>query len=528
MASRGNITGIHFALVIFAMLSVVFIALSWVKISNEAELKAAVKQAKDDRKDLDRKWNDSQDKLDMLKKTIGVKGDVLLDDQSKANAITVLKKLMDKWNGTEGTRQDKLVEVVEVVYKKLLDSDKDLKDTVALHNKEKTIRENKRKEFQAKLDNSDKALKAERDAHLRTIKQFDERVRPKDEKIAELTRLLQQREADIDNLRTKTDQEKQNLNQRIVKLSTALQRKERILANLDQQSFEIPDGEILTVNYQLGLVWINLGSADNLPERGTFSIYAKSNNGIGRGEKIDPNNPDKTVYWKHGPKDIKGAIEITRILGPHRAEARIVPDKGDDNKPFAAGDLLYSPAYTPGQINSFAFAGLFDFNDDGISDAESLKADVIRSGGRVSVFVGENITNKYAKKRPAVSIQDKFLVRGLIPDLTESPVDKREAHKLMIQEYGKMIQEAKDNGVRIISMNDFLAYMGINPTKRLHRPGEGEIRPLANGSKSSKIGGKISRTASATVSGVYTGKRKRLKQNQSTGQVSGRYKSGGK
>ena len=78
--------------------------------------------------------------------------------------------------------------------------------------------------------------------------------------------------------------------------------KKRELELVTRQSFEVPDGQITWVDYGSKLVWIDIGSDDNLPRSQTFSVYKKSNSGIAR-----------------GPEDVKGRIEVVRILGPHRA-----------------------------------------------------------------------------------------------------------------------------------------------------------------------------------------------------------------
>lgn len=527
MATNTNTTVVHIFLILFVMISIVLGVVAYIQTGEATDNAAVADKAEDDRKALDTKWNDAQDKLDALKKKGGFPGNVLLKDSSDKNYLTQMNKKFEEWLGPEDTRPNNLSDVGDILSNNLSTKDKSLIDIEKLHNSEKALRGKQEKDFLTKLDNLDKKLKEETAAHLKTITEIKEKLDQKDVIIAERTDEKNSLVTKIDTLTNSYQQEVKNLTQRNTTLQTTVQRQTLLLAAMNQHSFEIADGEILAVNYQLGLVWINLGKADGLPERGTFSVYSRSNNGIGRGDKIDPNNPNGKSQWKRGPQDIKGAIEITRIIGPHKAEARILVDEGDFYNPLATGDLIYSPSYTPGQINSFAFVGIFDINNDGSPDTAALKAEVFRNGGRMSSFVDESVTREYAKNRTAVSVQDKFLVLGAKPDYTKSRPDQKEAHKRLLEEYSKMIQEAQESGVRIIRMNDFLAYMGIKPIQRLWRPGEGKIRVLKSGSKSQGIGGTSDRTASGVVSALYS-KHKRLKLNRSSGNVSGLYKSGGK
>ena len=57
------------------------------------------------------------------------------------------------------------------------------------------------------------------------------------------------------------------------------------LQDLWDQIKEVPTGYIRYVDSTNRLVYINLGSADKLPLRTTFAVYAKSNSGVGRGKE---------------------------------------------------------------------------------------------------------------------------------------------------------------------------------------------------------------------------------------------------
>ena len=91
---------------------------------------------------------------------------------------------------------------------------------------------------------------------------------------------------------------------------------------------QIAEGRILHVDNRSKAVWINLGNADGLKPRVRFSVCANEVHGIVR-----------------RTEEIKGKIEVTRILDSHLAEARIV--KEDQVYPIVANDVIFSPESIP-------------------------------------------------------------------------------------------------------------------------------------------------------------------------------------
>ena len=76
--------------------------------------------------------------------------------------------------------------------------------------------------------------------------------------------------------------------------------------------------------------------------------------------------------------------------------------------------------------------------------------------------LGEEITSEY-----------KFVVLGDLGDpLKESDPQKRAQIQRVQTLAQDLKKEAQQSGVRVITMNDFLSYMGYKPQRRLWRPGE--------------------------------------------------------
>ena len=231
------------------------------------------------------------------------------------------------------------------------------------------------------------------------------------------------------------------------------------LSDKDNYSFERADGTVVRVDPRQRLVYLDLGSADGLPTETTFSVYRKNNAGIGR-----------------GLEDVKGAIEVIRILRPHLAEARITDDSLDD--PIGSGDLLYSPLWQSGQKNYFSFVGTLNIDGDGQEDRQLLFSKIRDEGGEVELFVdeqgrrhdGDGDLNPDAR----LSSKTKFLVLGEIPNPGDYATNQPEFEWAgeILQRRQELEKEARQQGIRIVNLPDFVSYLGYKPTQRLFRPGD--------------------------------------------------------
>jgi hypothetical protein len=269
----------------------------------------------------------------------------------------------------------------------------------------------------------------------------------------------------------------------------------------EKPSFEVPSGKIQLVDMDTQLVWINRGEADSLRKGTTFSVYKQVNKGVAR-----------------GMEDIKGSIEVTRVggdLGPHQAEARITRSK--ITEPIVPGDPIYTPLWRPGLKEKFAFVGLIDLDNDGVSDRDVLHELVEASNGQIVDEVDDK-----GDRHPAagnITVATKFLVIGKIPDFATVKPDEAAAAKKINELKTKMVTEAQENGVRYISMEDFLNYIGYDAGRRVWRPGvtakwnlrsggEGNVaRPGPTGS---------SQESGGTVSGAYSGKGNPMRESSGT------------
>lgn len=285
-------------------------------------------------------------------------------------------------------------------------------------------------------------------------------------------------------------------------------------------SFERPDGLVRWIDNTAGLVWINLGSQDRLRLRTTFSVYRKAHQGVAR-----------------GAEDIKGQIEVTRIIDNHTAEARILDD--DIYDPISKGDPVYTPLWSPGRTETFAIVGLVDLDQDGVLDRDQfhdivsdagarLNHEVLDDGSRVRY---EGFPDKFltwSEGGPELDSDTKYLILADIPDpalaIREEDKTIREAissHLLAMRD------EARRLGIEEIRLSDFLAHIGYRPQRRLYIPGEVD-RPFTLRQGAASVGTNEvigDRSAAGSVSGVY-GRSKRLKPQSSAGKTSDLFRSG--
>ena len=206
-------------------------------------------------------------------------------------------------------------------------------------------------------------------------------------------------------------------------------------------SFDIPDGVVANIDQVRELAYINLGSADALSVGTTFSVYET---GVGGGRNTE---------------DVKAAIEVITVVGPHLSECRI---KNQD-RPIANGDPIYNPTFTSGLQPEIALAGRLE----GVDRGQLLRL-ISGSGAKVVVqltddgeFVDANnnlLTKQQAEK--AISIRTKFLVIAHLADASEMADEQQKATFERIEKNTDWLRDAAlEHGVYEIGLSNFLEYI---------------------------------------------------------------------
>lgn len=279
------------------------------------------------------------------------------------------------------------------------------------------------------------------------------------------------------------------------------------LNELQKVSFDQPDGRIVNVDNNTRTVWINLGYLDNLRPQVTFSVYTKDHHGVGR-----------------GVEDIKAKIEVTRLLRPHMAEARIIDE--DLSRPIGENDPIYSPLWAAGRTEFFAFVGRMDLDHDGDSDIDQTFEIVHNAGGEVDLYVDDEGLRVPADA--TLSPRTKFLVIGDLDDPSEfsGQPEKQELAQRMQAELKALENEALLYGIRKVGINDFLDYIGFRPQQRLWQPGEDRPFNLRYGAHSTGVDEALEdRRSSGTVSELFRENRQRSSSDASSGTTSGLFRN---
>ncbi len=253
-------------------------------------------------------------------------------------------------------------------------------------------------------------------------------------------------------LEKKLDSQRGQYEQQVAGLQTTIgERKERVdklevelRRTLDKVppdivTLDVADGRITYVNQREGKVWLNLGERDSMRRQLTFSVLAQDSGDAGAAE-------------------VKGSIEVVRVLGENMAEARITDD--DPRDPILPGDMIYSQVWDPGVVQHFALAGVMDLNGDGRSDLELAKNIITQNGGAVDAFVDEE-----GKVVGAITVNTTQLVLGDQPD-DPSYTEVRAG-------WQTLSEQADQYGVPTVQLSRFLRQMGYTPEDRTLTLGPG-------------------------------------------------------
>lgn len=312
-----------------------------------------------------------------------------------------------------------LLAVVNDKNSKLAEADRLQAELVAERNRIQETEERRLAKVQAELVSTQQELRAEREKfnreRQRILETSEELAALVPEKEQELNRVRSEAASRIDGLQKETQQSQVMI--------AALQER---LEGRREETFEEADGEVTWVDQNSQMVWINLGSADGLRRQMTFSVYDRRHTGV-------------------ATAPIKARIEVTRVMEPRLAEARILEDNLSD--PIMQGDIIYSPSFRRGQRTHFALVGIMDITGDGRSDLERVKSLITANNGVVDAELQPDGTIV-----GQMTSTTQFLVRG------EAPTDR--SNERLMQGYSEMVGEATRQGIQSMTLDNLLDRMG--------------------------------------------------------------------
>ena len=225
----------------------------------------------------------------------------------------------------------------------------------------------------------------------------------------------------------------------------------QVLNPFGQPKGDRPDGEIVYVSSRLGLVWVNLGSDDDISSGQGFVVYSRTMEGT-RGKR-------------------KAEIEVTRVRAPHLSEARILEKDARVDVPISEGDFVSQKSRSTSRGLHFALAGIIDLDGDGKSDRQVVQ-DVIRNAG--GIIVAELLDDATVRTRHGgIGINTRYLILGDRPGLPvgEGPTDASEAG--VLEGMSRMIVQTRNAGVEIIGVEEFLQVVGYEPIPHAGKPEAG-------------------------------------------------------
>lgn len=439
MASSEN-QGLQIALIIFVMLTIVLSVTTFVFFRQYEDADIRARKDHDDAAKANTAMSTMQTELNEMKKMIGVSEQAKIDEIKTTHAED-----MKQYAAAIPDEKKLYRPALEITYNTLHEKDLELASARAEIQAEKDERAKVEAAKQAQVAAAEQKQKQAEEALMEATKVFETERNKKNEelteiksqldaKIAALTELEEQKKKEVEALtgeRTRLLQINRGLNEKVTQLDPT-------------SGFEVADGKIVWVNQKARSVWINVGQADGLQRQVTFSV-------VGSGDEVG------------GDQKTKGRIEVTEILGPHFAQARILEDELFD--PIVQDDKIFTPLWQPGRSESFAFVGKFDLDGDGTDDREMLRDLVRMSGGRIDAEVSLD-----GKQTGELTMNTRYLVEGSPPD-----------DKAVEGAFSKMHDEATRLGVRVLTLAKFLDHVGWkapNDTLKFGRRGNAERVPV--------------------------------------------------
>lgn len=515
MAASNKSVGLQITMALFAMLAVIGWVAFYMQYKELRENKDRFAKATEDLTTEQNLTRSQDDKIEAMKGKMGYTHPEVGDDQQGAtNTILGAADLdLAKVAGAPSNLSTAIASIQDALTSEQSTS-KDLTSRLSDAN---AAVARLRSEYQIQVASHKKRADDAVSEKDQAEKDFAEQLAQRDRTITEQRSALNELTVEFDNAKVAWEGERKVMSGKLLQLEEQVDLLREKLKNVTRVSFERPDGLVRWVDNTAGLVWVNLGSDDGLRVRTTFSVYRKGHHGVAR-----------------GAEDIKAQIEITRIMGGHSAEGRILEE--DIYDPIAKGDPVYTPLWSPGRIEKFAIVGQIDLDQDGIldrsrfheivADAGAVLTHEIRDDGtrvRFTQFPNEWID--WSEGDPELDSDTKYLIKATIPDPTLALRDEdKEKRALIGAQLKRMRDEARRLGVEEINLNDFLAHIGYVPRRNLYIPGVVD-RPynLRSGAASVSTNEVVKdRSAAGQVSGVY-GRSKRLKPQSSAGQTSKLY-----
>jgi hypothetical protein len=286
-------------------------------------------------------------------------------------------------------------------------------------------------------------------------KMFAEQARQTDQNFEQRTKQIQENAGEqinvlrgrFDQATTNSDKQHQQLLQERAKYMEMKESRDRYKGQVETiagrpdtelQAYK-PDGRIISVDKEAGIVLINRGINDRVYRGLTFAVY------------------DKNIPI---PRDGKAKAEIEVLdVQQNVSVARI--SRADKKNPIIPDDIIANLIWDRDATNLFMVSGDFDFNDDGQVDSDG------------PLRICELIERWGGKVQETITIQTDFVVLGLPPRLPPKPTheqlevdpaatEKYQAAMDKLESYKRIREQAESLSLPIFNLDRFLHFIGYH------------------------------------------------------------------
>ena len=295
-----------------------------------------------------------------------------------------------------------------------------------------------RAETQKSIDTYDENLKQLSQDLQNERRKFNEALKRVEEKRDSLAGELESIRKTESTEQDKSQRQVNTLKGTITGLNRQLATLKKRLDKVEDDGYDVADGRVLAASQRGGVVRINLGSRDAVRRQQVFSVFPVSETNAAQAKK-------------------KGSVEVTRVLGPHASEARILTDDVAD--PILPGDNIYSPIWEPGNREGFGLAGFIDLDGDGESDLQQIRSLIEINGGVIDVEQRDDGT-----VHGALKVTTRYLILGDAPNVSDA--FRNENAEDSNKEFGALEKRALALGVENIPIDRFIRRLGWKPKER--------------------------------------------------------------
>jgi hypothetical protein len=450
--------GLIIALVSFVVLSLILAVSTYYGFSGQKELDDKAKKAADGEKSAktNRDWykfqalllksylgkipsGEQQDWPGMWDqyKAGGLKGGSDAENQEVADVKNELEKIGGKVDDNQkkpeltiGDKFALMTRQLEDTSKKLAKAESDLKAAKADYDQKLAAKEGEVTAMRTELDRANKNNEKDRSDRATEL---ENRLKEFSGLNATVENLTKKDEVDV----VTSQREIKRLHGLIADLNKELERVRRQLSPPDLATYATPKGKVVRLDPKGDVLWINLGSADNVRPRQnlTFSVFG----------------PDRVR---------KGTIEVTEVVEPHLSMARVTEVVDPNRNPMVPGDVLINPAWSSNLRTHVAIAGLIDLTGDGKDSSEEFVRNLRRQG----MVVDSMLDLKDATiKGPGMSVNTDYFILGEQPEFSEGVIagnTRYERKKELSEKMTEMKNKANELGITVVSVKRFAALTG--------------------------------------------------------------------